>query len=82
MVLAWAVVLRKTVFMKFMHSFLVANWECQAFANSETVSVHIKPVTETIANIASVACCSFTVCLVEILLKVSDKNIRLKNSEF
>ena len=54
MVWAWAVVL-PVAFMAFTQSFLLANKECQAIADSDIVSVHIKPVTTRIANIASVA---------------------------
>ena len=39
---------------QFTHAFLLANIECQAFADSDAVNVHIEPVIATIANIVSI----------------------------
>ena len=60
MIWAWAVVLPSTVFMKFVHSFLLAKRECQASADwtvvKNTPTVPIIPAAATTANIAIMVC--------------------------
>jgi hypothetical protein len=74
---------------QFTHAFLLANIECQAFADSDTVNVHIEPVTATIAIIASILAVNSISYLIKgcfLIYLLSDnqlikiENFRLKRS--